>query len=155
MEIGRRQAPQSVALPRDRRAGKVVGRDSVEPISSKSRGGENGRTAFGVRQPAAALLATARMGCSLGVIEGRPPISLLHYSITAFTPPLHCVEDNEPLEHRHACLCGQRAFSLLKGNRLQACLAHRLGSLCSSAPCPDNEPLKNGNQATAYRSSMC
>src|SRR5437773_6636775 len=87
--------------------------------------------------------------------RGTTAISLLHYSTTAFTAPLHCVEDNEPLEHRHACLCAQRAFSLLKGNRLQACLAHRLGSLCSSAPCPDNEPLKNGNQATAYRSSMC
>jgi hypothetical protein len=93
MGSGRRLAPQSVALPRDRRAGKVVGRDSVEPISSNSRGGENGRTAFGVRQPAAALLATVRMGCSLGVIAGQPPILLLHhpslhYSITPNVPLL-------------------------------------------------------------------
>src|SRR5436309_15972188 len=36
--------------------------------------------------------------------RGTTAISLLHYSTTAFTAPLHCVEDNEPLEHRHACL---------------------------------------------------
>src|SRR5213080_2319527 len=29
------------------------------------------------------------------------------------------------MEHRHACLCAQQAFSLLRGNRLQACWAHR------------------------------
>src|SRR5437870_13164310 len=34
-------------------------------------------------------------------------------------------------EHRHLCLCAERAFSLLTENGLQACLAHRLGSLCS------------------------
>src|SRR5439155_10091296 len=37
---------------------------------------------------------------------------------------------NQLVEHRHACLCAQRAFSLQEGNRLQACLAPRLESLC-------------------------
>src|SRR6266513_5465270 len=44
---------------------------------------------------------------------------------------------NELVEHRHACLCGQRAFILLKGNRLQACLAPRLGSLMFRVWAPD------------------
>src|SRR6267142_493648 len=50
--------------------------------------------------------------------------SILRHSI----PPL----GNELVEHRHACLCAQRGFILLKGNRLHACLAPRLGSLCSA-----------------------
>jgi len=43
----------------------------------------NWATAFGMRQPAAALLAAVHMGCRLEVIEGRPALSLLHYSTSA------------------------------------------------------------------------
>ena len=61
----------------------MVGRDSVEPISPNCQSGANGATAFGMRQPAAALSAAVRMGCSLEVIERRPPLSLLHYPTSA------------------------------------------------------------------------
>src|SRR4029077_20763679 len=84
----RRVASPNVALPKDRCAGKSVGRN------------------------------TSRA-------------DLLHRSIfrRSFPHP-----GNELVEHRHACLCAQRAFSWLKGNRLQACLAHKLGSLYSAPP---------------------
>ena len=65
----------------------------------------------------------------------------------------------------HAWARSLECFRGWRGNRLQAWLAHRsahgtdsssgeLGSLRLGA-LPDNEPLKNGNQATACRNSMC
>jgi hypothetical protein len=66
--------------------------------------------------------------------------SSLHYSMAS--------SDNEPLEHRHACLCAQRAFSLLKQTGYKP-VWHTDLEVYVPAPCPDNEPLKNGNQATA------
>src|SRR5437660_10942922 len=57
---------------------------------------------------------------------------------------------NELVEHRHACLCAQRAFSLLKGTGFKPVWHTDLEVYVPSRP--DNEPLKNGNRATAYRS---
>src|SRR6478672_3893563 len=73
--------------------------------------------------PLSAALAKNRCaGKSVGAQHSVEPIcSILRHSIA----PL----GNELVEHRRACLCAQRAFILLKGNRLQACLAPRLGSL--------------------------
>src|SRR5438552_5400309 len=53
-------------------------------------------------------------------------------------------------EHRHACLCAQRSFSLLycymnKTGR-NACLAHRLGSPCSVA----HEPRQSLTPSTLH-----